>query len=110
MDRPRGARRQWRARLKPRHVFRIEIALAKASLTRVERRDPHKVFHRMTPAELQAIAPGSLEALHRLDRRRTSARPLGEVFVRKNFSPEVKGRANAMVAIQGQTRIVGKNT
>ena len=38
-------------------VMRIETALAKASLTRVERRDPYKLFHKMTRAELQAITP-----------------------------------------------------
>ena len=35
----------------------IETALAKASLTRVEQRDPYKLFHKMTPAELQALTP-----------------------------------------------------
>jgi endothelin-converting enzyme/putative endopeptidase len=38
-------------------VMRIETALAKASLTRVERRDPYKLFHKMTPAQLQALTP-----------------------------------------------------
>ena len=38
-------------------VLRIETALAKASLTRVDRRDPHKVYHKMTLAELHALAP-----------------------------------------------------
>ena len=38
-------------------VMRIETALAKASLTRVERRDPNKVYHNMTRAELQALSP-----------------------------------------------------
>jgi endothelin-converting enzyme/putative endopeptidase len=38
-------------------VMRIETALAKASLTRVERRDPYKLFHKMTRAELQALTP-----------------------------------------------------
>ncbi len=38
-------------------VMRIETALAKASLTRVERRDPYKVYHRVTPGELPALAP-----------------------------------------------------
>jgi endothelin-converting enzyme/putative endopeptidase len=35
----------------------VETALAKGSLTRVERRDPHKVYHLMTMAELHALAP-----------------------------------------------------
>ncbi len=38
-------------------VMRIETALADASLTRVDRRDPHKVYHRMTVPELAKIAP-----------------------------------------------------
>jgi putative endopeptidase len=38
-------------------VMRIETALAKASLTRVEQRDPYKLFHKMTRAELQALTP-----------------------------------------------------
>jgi len=39
-------------------VMRIETALATASLTRVERRDPHKVYHLMTTADLAKLAPG----------------------------------------------------
>ncbi len=38
-------------------IMRIETALAKASLTRVERRDPHKTYHSMTLAELSRITP-----------------------------------------------------
>jgi putative endopeptidase len=38
-------------------TMRIETALAKASLTRVERRDPHKIYHLMTVAELSQLAP-----------------------------------------------------
>ena len=38
-------------------VLDIETALAKASLTRVEQRDPYKLFHKMTPAQLKALAP-----------------------------------------------------
>ena len=38
-------------------VMDIETALAKVSLTRVEKRDPYKQFHKMTPAELQALTP-----------------------------------------------------
>ena len=36
-------------------VMRFETALAKAALDRVSRRDPEKVYHKMTPAELQAL-------------------------------------------------------
>jgi endothelin-converting enzyme/putative endopeptidase len=38
-------------------VMRIETALAKASLTRVEQRDPYNLFHKMTLAQLQALTP-----------------------------------------------------
>ncbi len=38
-------------------TLRIETALAKASLTRVQRRDPHNTYHMMTVAELGQIAP-----------------------------------------------------
>jgi len=38
-------------------VMRIETALADASLTRVEKRDPHKIYHRMQVAELEKISP-----------------------------------------------------
>ena len=38
-------------------VMTIETALAKASLTRVDKRDPYKVFHKMTPSQLQALTP-----------------------------------------------------
>jgi endothelin-converting enzyme/putative endopeptidase len=38
-------------------VMRIETALAKASLTRVEQRDPYKLFHNMTAAQLKALTP-----------------------------------------------------
>jgi putative endopeptidase len=38
-------------------VMRMETALAKASLTRVERRDPYKLKHKMKMAELDTLAP-----------------------------------------------------
>jgi putative endopeptidase len=38
-------------------VMRIETSLAKASLTRVERRDPYKEKHKMTVPDLYKIAP-----------------------------------------------------
>ncbi len=38
-------------------ILRIETALAKASLTRVDRRDPHKTYHMMSIAELKTLAP-----------------------------------------------------
>ncbi len=38
-------------------VMAIETALAKASLTRVELRDPHKLFHKVDRAQFLAMAP-----------------------------------------------------
>jgi len=38
-------------------VMRMELALAKASLTRVEQRDPHKLFHKVDARGLQALTP-----------------------------------------------------
>ena len=45
------------AKSEAQSIMRIETALAKASLTRVERRDPHKLFHKMDRAQLQALTP-----------------------------------------------------
>ncbi len=38
-------------------VMRIETALAQGSMTRVERRDPQKLYHKMTVQEFEALAP-----------------------------------------------------
>jgi endothelin-converting enzyme/putative endopeptidase len=38
-------------------IMRIETDLAKASLTRVERRDPYKQYHKMTVVQLSAASP-----------------------------------------------------
>jgi endothelin-converting enzyme/putative endopeptidase len=38
-------------------VMRIETAIAKASLSPVEQRDPYKLYHRMKRSELQALTP-----------------------------------------------------
>ena len=38
-------------------VLRIETALAQGSMTELARRDPAAVYHRMTRAELEALAP-----------------------------------------------------
>jgi putative endopeptidase len=39
-------------------VMRIETALASATLSRVERRDPHKTYHRKSLDELNLFTPG----------------------------------------------------
>ncbi len=38
-------------------VMRMETSLAKASLTRVEQRDPYKIKHKMTVSDLYKVAP-----------------------------------------------------
>ncbi len=38
-------------------ILRLETELAKASLTRVEQRDPYKLYHKMTRPQLQALTP-----------------------------------------------------
>ena len=38
-------------------VMRIEIALAKGQMTRVERRDPPKLYHKMSAEELENLVP-----------------------------------------------------
>ncbi|MFL6207619.1 MAG: M13 family metallopeptidase [Pyrinomonadaceae bacterium] len=38
-------------------VMQMETKLAEASMTRVERRDPQKTYHRMTTADLQKLTP-----------------------------------------------------
>jgi endothelin-converting enzyme/putative endopeptidase len=38
-------------------VMGIETALARSSLTKVERRNPYNLFHRMAPAELAKLTP-----------------------------------------------------
>jgi endothelin-converting enzyme/putative endopeptidase len=38
-------------------VMRIETELARGSMTRVERRDPKSLYHKMTLAELQKLSP-----------------------------------------------------
>ena len=45
------------AQKKAAAVFAIELELAKGSLDRVSRRDPEKVYHMRTVAELSALAP-----------------------------------------------------
>lgn len=46
-----------KAKADARTVMAIETALAKASLTQVEKRDPYKLFHKMSQADLQALTP-----------------------------------------------------
>ena len=51
-------------------VMEIETALAEASLTRVDRRDPYKLDHKLSKAQLQALTPSfRWDALSRGQRR-----------------------------------------
>ena len=40
-----------------REIMDLETTLAKASLTRVEKRDPYKLFHKLTRVELEKLTP-----------------------------------------------------
>ncbi len=46
-----------RAMSEAQTVMEIETALAKASLTRVERRDPYKQYHKLSAADLAKLTP-----------------------------------------------------
>ena len=50
-DKPKAAAAEART------IMRIETALARGSMTRVERRDPKSLDHKMTIAELETISP-----------------------------------------------------
>jgi endothelin-converting enzyme/putative endopeptidase len=39
-------------------IMRLETALARASLSQVDKRDPYKLFHKMDAKHLQALTPG----------------------------------------------------
>ena len=55
-------------------VMRIETALAKASLTRVEQRDPYKLYHKMTLAQTcRQLTPGFDWTTYFADRRLAGA-------------------------------------
>lgn len=47
-----------RARQSAQRVMKLETRLARASMTQVERRDPHAIHNRMSITELQRRAPG----------------------------------------------------
>jgi len=46
-----------RAKTEAQTVMEIETALAKASLTRVDKRDPYKLFHKLSAADLAKLTP-----------------------------------------------------
>jgi len=43
---------------KAQTIMEMETRLAKASMTRLERRDPHKTYHKMELGEIQELCPG----------------------------------------------------
>ena len=45
------------AKAEAQTVMAMETALAQASLTRVEKREPHNLFHKMTAAQLEQLTP-----------------------------------------------------
>jgi endothelin-converting enzyme/putative endopeptidase len=45
------------AKTESQTIMRIETALANASLTRVEQRDPHNLFHKMDLKQVKALTP-----------------------------------------------------
>jgi predicted metalloendopeptidase len=47
-----------RAHADAMRVLELETALARASMTRVAQRDPNAIYHKLTLAEAQALAPG----------------------------------------------------
>ena len=59
-------------------VMAIETALAKASLTRVDKRDPYKLFHKLTRAQLEALTPSFKWSVY-LDTINTPATPMVNV-------------------------------
>jgi len=61
-------------------VMRLETALAKASLTRVEKRDPYKIYHKMPLGKLQELTP-SFRWKDYLDATGAEALPLRELNV-----------------------------
>lgn len=38
-------------------ILKLETALAEKTLTRVQKREPHNLYHKMTPAELKTLVP-----------------------------------------------------
>jgi putative endopeptidase len=45
------------ARAAARRILSMETALAKASLSKTDKRDPYKIFHKMTASQLAALTP-----------------------------------------------------
>ena len=76
-------------------VMDIETAMAKASLTQVDKRDPYKLFHKMTPAQLQAL--DAVVPLGRLFRDIAGAR---HVHGQRDGAGVLQGAADAAEDVQ----------
>ncbi len=63
-------------------VLRIETALAKASLTRVQQRDPHNIYHMMPVVDLEKLTPAINWPEYFKEQQRTGA----PAIVRLNVS------------------------
>ena len=73
-------------------IMAIETALAKATLTRVEKRDPHKQFHLVNAKNLQAATPGFSwkPFLSNLGLENTDTFNLSEPKFYKEFDQQIK--------------------
>ncbi|MGC2109530.1 MAG: M13 family metallopeptidase [Candidatus Korobacteraceae bacterium] len=69
-------------------VMTIETALAKASMDRVDRRDPNKTYHKMTTAQLQELSPA---------------------FVWKNYFATLQGPAFTSLDVSNPDFVKGMN-
>ncbi len=57
-------------------VLRVETDLAKASFTRVERRNPYNLYHKMSPSELASLTPSFAWARYLADNGLTDIKTL----------------------------------
>ena len=62
-------------------VLRIETALAKASLTRVQQRNPHNIYHMMPVANLEKLTPAINWSAYFAEQQRTGAPAIAKLNV-----------------------------
>ena len=77
-------------------IMALETALAKASMTIVEQRDPNAVYHKMTAAQLAAITPGWSWAAYFRDYGRPGITTI-DVHQPKFFTDQVQLRLYARI-------------
>jgi putative endopeptidase len=82
------------ARVAAEQVMAIETALATASMTRVERRDPNATYHKLTLAALESLMPGFAWNDYL---RGMGAPPIADLNV---LQPDFFKAANALLATQ----------